>query len=72
MNKHSKGNWIKNNSITKTEKTNNLNKKQPKRFSENKYMSKVAKSKILFEDIPRNLNCKIKENSRVHLKDYFF
>ena len=30
-----------------------------------------CKSKILFEDISRYLKCKIKENNRKHLIDYF-
>ena len=35
-------------------------------------MSKVVKSKTLFEDISRNLDCKIKEDNGEHLTDHFF
>ena len=35
-------------------------------------MSKVVKSKTLFEDISRNLDCKIKDDNGEHLTDHFF
>ena len=36
-----------------------------------KVYTQSCKSKILFEDISRYLKCKIKENNRKHLIDYF-
>ena len=46
--------------------------KKISRFSKNKDMSKVVKSKTLFEDISRNLDCKIKDDNGEHLTDHFF